>query len=604
MIARPSDATAAPTQAGRVARLTTPLGQDKLVVTRLEASEGLSELFEYRIDALSTEQNINFDPAIGRNCCVTVQTYGNTKRHFCGILTEAQWMGVQQAHYSYRLILRPWLWLLGRKMDCRIFRNAKVTDIIKQVFDKGGFSDYEMRAGGDYKEIEYCVQYRETDLAFVSRLMEENGIYTFHEHTEGRHKLILADALSCHVRLQIPGAQVPYMDLAGNDRREREHIYHWLAERRFRTGKMALNDFDYMKPTTDLKADSQGSAAYERSKLEVYEYPGRYVEQDEGRRLAKVRLEAEQALDRRKHAAGDSVSLHPGALFLFTQHPTDQGEYLVVRANHALVTEAYRSGGGAGAGEIYQGHYEFLKADLPFRAPILTPKPLVHGPQTALVVGRKGKEGEEIDVDEEGRIFVQFHWNREKDKISRPVRVAQMWSGKGWGWQTIPRIGQEVVVEHLEGDPDQPMVVGTVYNKDYRYPYALPDKKTISGVKSDSTKGHGGYNEFIFDDKKGSELIGMHAQKDHDTVVENDETRAVKHDRTTKIGNDDKRKVGNDWTVDVGSKIEIKAGQEIVLKVGASKITMTPSSIKVESGEIKVDGTANIKLTAALININ
>ncbi|WP_279595456.1 type VI secretion system tip protein TssI/VgrG [Methylobacterium sp. J-090] len=594
----------------------TPLGKNKLVMTRFEGVEGLSELFEYKVDAISNLENIDFDKLIGKNCHVKFKSYDNVERFFNGVLVDADWSGPRQAANAYRLVLKPWLWLLGRRATCRIFKDKTVFDIIEEVFDDGGFKDFEIKASrGDYEKIEYCVQYRETDLAFVSRLMEEWGVYTHFEHSAQRHQLVLSDARSCHRPVAAGGGSLPFVQLTGADRRDREHLSAWRAERRFRTGKFCANDFDYMKPTANLKAEQQAGAGYEKGALEAYDYPGRYTERDLGQKRAKVRLEAEQAQDHRKHAAGDAASLFPGALVTLRQHPTDDGQYLVVRATHRVEAELYRSGEGAGTVPLYAGLYELQPADRPFRAPFVTARPLVHGPQTALVVTRKGKESEEIDVDEEGRIFVQFHWNRDKDRISRPVRVAQQWSGKSWGWQVIPRVGQEVVVEFLEGDPDQPLVVGTVYNKDYPHPFKLPDEKTVSGFKSDSTKGHGGHNKLTFDDKKSSEAIALRAEKDLDAVVRNAETREIgvafetpqgKPSRSTTLKNgDEKLKVeSGDWNVDIAEKIHIKAGTQIVIEVGASKVTMTPSSIKIEAGEIKVQGTALIEQQAPLIKIN
>ncbi|MCJ2033864.1 type VI secretion system tip protein VgrG [Methylobacterium sp. J-068] len=584
-------------------------------MTRFDGSEGLSELFEYHVEAISKRQDIDFDKLIGKNCHVKLKSYGNVTRYFNGILVDADWSGVQQNLNAYRLVLRPWFWLLGRKATCRIFKEKSVFDIVEEVFQESGFKDFQIKASrGDYEKIAYCVQYRESDLAFVSRLLEEWGVYTHFEHDAQRHQLMLCDSRSCHKPMKAGGGMLPFVPLSGADRHDREHVSGWRAERRFRTGKFGTNDFDYMKPTANLKAEQQGSARYEKGTLESYDYPGRYTERDLGQRRTKVRLEAEQAQDKRKYASGDAASLFPGALATLQNHPSDNGEYLVVRATHRIETEAYRSG-GSGGGDVYSGTYEFQPVDRPFRAPIVTPRPLVHGPQTALVVTRKGKESEEIDVDEEGRIFVQFHWNRDKDRISRPVRVAQQWSGKSWGWQVIPRVGQEVVVEFLEGDPDQPLVVGTVYNKDYPYPFKLPDEKTVSGVKTDSTKGHGGYNKLTFDDKKSSETIALRAEKDLEAVVRHAETREIgvtfetpqgKPSRSTTLKNgDEKLKVeSGDWNVDIAEKIHIKAGTQIVIEVGASKITMSPSSIKIEAGEIKVQGTALIEQQAPLIKIN
>lgn len=602
-------------QTGRVAELVTSIGRDKLVLVHFSGDEALSSLFEYRIDALCNDRNLDFDMLLGKNAHVRFRSYDGIDRYFNGLVVDAEWTGVRQATYAYRLTLRPWFWMLGRRANCRIFKDKTVIDIVEEVFKDAGFSDYEVKASrGDYDKIEYCVQYRETDLAFVSRLFEEWGLYTFHEHSASKHQLVLADSRSCHRPVQAGGGTIPFIPLAGQDRREREHVSTWRADRRFRTGKFAVNDFDYMKPTADLKADAQGSEAYEKSTLEAYDYPGRYTDRELGKKLSKVRLEAEQAQDRRRSAWGDAASLYPGALVTIRNHPADDGQYLVVSARHTIAPEAYRTGAGGGE-DLYSGVYELLPVDRPFRAPPTTPRPRIHGPQTAIVVTRKGKESEEIDVDEEGRIFLQFHWNRDKDRISRPVRVSQMWSGKSWGFQVIPRVGQEVVVQFLEGDPDQPLVVGTVYNKDYPYPYKLPDEKTVSGMKSDSTKGHGGFNQLTFDDKKDSEKINLRAEKDLESLVRNSETREIgvaftppmgSPSRATTLKNGDEHltvESGNMKT-DVAMEVHIKAGMRILLECGTSTIEMTPASITLKSGVIKLDGLALIQATSAMIKLN
>ncbi|GJE13942.1 type VI secretion system Vgr family protein [Methylobacterium longum] len=605
-----------PKQEKRIARLKTPNSGDELVLLKMDGSEGLSELFEYRVDALSPNKNIDFTNSIGRLCTIEVGSYGGATRYFNGVLVEAQWTGMSQSLYAYHLVLRPWLWLLSRRSNCRIFNRKTVVAILREVLDEGGLGRYDIKANeSEYPEIEYCVQYRESDLDFVSRLMEEFGLYTFYAHSDGQHLLVVADSKSCHQKVDLPAGKLPYVELAGQNRRISEHVYQWTAERRFRTGKFTLNDFDYMKPTADLNSESQGSESYKDAKLEAYDYPGRFTERDRGKTLSRIRLEAEQALDYRKHAQGDAISLYPGALVALDKHPTDDGEYLVVRAVHSIVSEAYATGAGSEVDEIYRGHYELLKSSRPFRAPLATLKPMIRGPQTAIVVTRESAKGEEIDVDEEGRIFVQFHWNRDKKRISRPVRVAQMWSGKAWGWQFIPRVGHEVVVEFLEGDPDQPIVVGAVYNKEYKYPYSLPQNKTMSGVKSDSSKGHNGYNEFVFEDKKNEEKVRFRAEKDHDSVVRHAETRIIGEtfetaagspSRATTLKNGDeslKIESGN-WNGEVAEKIHFKAGSEIVLEVGASKITMTVSTLKIESGQIKIEAVSEIEQTAPLIKIN
>src|SRR5215510_15504218 len=418
----------------RLAQLTTPAGKDELVLQRFDGVEGLSELFEYRIEAIAKKE-IDFDAILGRSCSVMIKVY-DKERHFNGILVEAQWVGIKQEHHVYRLVLRPWLWLCSRTSDCRFFQDKTAPDIIQQVFKDRGFNDVRTSLSESYPELEYCVQYRESDLAFVSRLMEQHGIYYFFEHTSDKHMLVLADSMSAHQA--VPGlGQIDFIPLGNSERRDRQHIYHLVSERRFRTGKVELNDYYELEPNADLKADKKGTAKYNKSDMEFYDYPGKYKKKSDGEKYAKVVLEAEQALDERRHTDGNAPSLFPGGTTKLQQHmrSSENKDYLVVRASHLYVAEHYRSGTGAAHHE-YSGHYEFLPKDKQFRAPIVTPKPLIHGIQTAKVVGKN--KSDEIDVDEHGRILVQFFWDRKKDKQSCRIRVAEVWAGKKWGGQFIP----------------------------------------------------------------------------------------------------------------------------------------------------------------------
>jgi type VI secretion system secreted protein VgrG len=576
-------------QQSRIAELKTPLGKDELVLTRFDGSEGLSELFTFNIEALSETEDVDFDKALGAKCTVSVKSHDKT-RHFNGVLVEAQWTGVDESYFSYRLVLRPWLWLLSRVSDCRIFANKTAPEIISDIFSKHGFATYEKKLTENYNTLEYYVQYRETDLNFVTRIMEEFGIYYFFKHEDGEHTLVLADAKSSHAPAP-GGGKVPYRPLVASRSRE-EHLRHWVPGRRFNTGKVTLDDYDYLKPSADLLSESESASGYQNSKLEAFDYPGRYDEKSDGEKYAKVRLEAEQATDNRCQGSGIAVSLFPGALMTLKEHPagSQNKEYLVVRATHALSTELFRSG-AASDGEAYSGRYEFLPSDKPFRSLMLTPKPVVRGPQTAKVVG----DGE-IDVDKHGRIIVQFHWDRKKDE-SRRVRIGQVWSGKKWGGIFIPRVGMEVIVEFLEGDPDRPLVVGTVYNDEYKPPYDLPGDKNIAGWKSQSTKGGGeeDYNEIIFDDTKNSEKIRIHAQKDMNTTIENNDDQTVKNDRTITVEGKHNEKIVRSMT--------LESYEEIELKVGSSKIVMKPESISIESVFISMRAHAQISADAPLINI-
>ena len=405
----------------------------------------------------------------------------------------------------------------------------------------------------------------------------------------------------------VPGlATIPFIDLGNPEARDRQHIYQLTSERRFRTGKVELNEYNELQSKADQKANKKGTARYNRSDMEFYDYPGKYKDRSEGENYAKFVLEAEQALDERRHTSGNAVSLFPGGTTKLQDHPkgSENGDYLIVRSLHLYVAEHYRSGSDLEE-EEYSGQFELLpkKAGKVFRAPIVTPKPLIHGIQTARVVG---EAGEEIDVDKYGRIKVEFFWDRKKKQSCR-IRVAQVWSGKKWGGQFIPRIGQEVVVEFLEGDPDRPLVVGTVYNDEYTHPYELPANKTIGGLKSDSSKGGNGYNEWNFEDKKGSEKITVHAEKDHDVTVRHAETWQIgetfeapmgmpSRKVTIKKGDDNLKLDTGCRDVDVAMTDHLKAGLSITLECGSSKITMTPVSISIESTLISLNG--------ALIKIN
>jgi type VI secretion system secreted protein VgrG len=597
-------------QEHRIGKLTTPLGKDVLALARFDGTEGLSELFEYRLEALSEEMPINFDSAIGLHCWVTFDNYGVT-RVFDGILVEAQWIGVRETYAAYRLVLRPWIWMMSRAAKSKIWENKKVTDIISEVFRKYS-SDLDESYQQNYPPLEYCVQYRETDLAFVSRLMELNGIYYYFEHSEGKHILHLVDSKSAHQT--IPGeGKLPFIPSLEQTTRDIEHFTHWNMERRFRSGQVELKAYDYLKPATDLTVDKKASEKYNKSDLQLYDYPHKYFDVSEGQKFAEVRLEAEQSLDHRRHCAGAAASLCPGWKFTLERHPVDNKEFLVVRCSHTYVTEHFRSGASAISDQAYYGNYELVESSIQFRAPLVTPKALVDGPQTGVVSTKES--GEEIDVDEHGRILVNFFWER-NGLFSRRVRVMQPWAYKQWGTQYIPRVGMEVVVVYEEGDPDHPLVIGSVYNANNKVPYTLPDNKTQSGMKSNSSKGGNGYNEWMIEDKKGEEFIRMHGEKDHNVTIRNletwdigeifkpdagspsrettlqhgddkltvktgDQNIEIQRDQNVKIHRNQDVKIDQNQTINVGQKIDIKAGVEINLHVGSNKITIDNAGITI-----------------------
>jgi type VI secretion system secreted protein VgrG len=612
-------------QDDRVAEFSTPLGKDALVLVNFSGTEGLGELFEYHIEALGEEENIDFDKAIGQGCTVKIRHGDKSTRIFHGIMTDAQWGGQMDEYHHYRIVLRPWFWLLGRRADCRIFLDKNVKDIIREVFTKAGFTDFDFRTTGDYQNIEYCVQYRESDLTFVCRLMELYGIYYFFEPSEGKHTMVLADSRSSHK--PFPDLATVKYNASPRGVQDQEQILRtWFSKRNFQTGKVHFNDYNYLQPKKDLKAPKEAAEGYTHSKLEVYDYPGKYDDKDKGEKLAQFRLEAEQALDHRRTSSGDAVAIYPGGLLTLNEHPTsaENREYLAVHASHQFTAQHYRSTPSA-PGSGYTGSYTFQPSERPFRNLPRAPKPRIYGIQTAKVVGKKGEDTEEISTDEYGRIWVQFYWDREPQKTC-PIRVAQSWAGNQWGTLFIPRIGMEVVVEFLEGDPDRPLVTGSVYNGDNKPPTTLPDKKTRTGWKSNSSKGGGGKNILVFEDKKDSEHIGLFAQKDLLIKVLNSETRDIGENFMTPMGSpsrdttlemgDDKLtlnmgnqnvdlQMGNQTiTLDMGQQT-VSALQGITLSVcmGLSTVIITPASISLTSPTINLTAEADINLTAPIINI-
>lgn len=577
------------TQDKRIARFNTPLGKDELALIRFEAKETLSRPFEYRVEAINTAKNIlKFDDAIGKHCTVTIRTVdGAGERVFDGMLTEARWLDTRREGHIYELVLRPWLWLLSKRVNSLIFHDKTAPQIIAEVFgEHGGLADFEPSLSRSYPVREYCAQYRESDMDFVSRLMEEEGIFYFFRHSDGAHKLIMGDsATACRA---VPKGSRPFVSTEATDRRKNEHFSLWRPERNFTTGKVLLNDYDFKKPSANMKAEKEGDATYGHGKLESYVYPGRYVQQSDGEGYAQARLDGLRAEDARVKAEGDVASLYPGALVTLTGHPdaSQNEQYLVISATHRFTGESYRSGTGDASG--YEGDYELMRSDKPYAPPALTPRPFIRGPQTAKVVG----DGE-IDCDKYGRVLVRFHWDRKGDK-SRRVRVAQVFAGQKWGAIFTPRVGMEALVEFLEGDPDQPIVVGTVYNADNMPPFDLPGQKNVSGWKSNSTTGGGGYNEFVMDDSSGSELVRFHAQKDLDSTIENDEKRLIENDRTTTIHNNDK--------LDVANEINVTAGTKITLTVGKSSITIDQMSIKIESPTVEIETDFQFKSKSKILS--
>jgi len=591
------------TQEGRLLSLTTPLGKDKLLLRGLEGREGMSSLFQFDLAMVSDAANISFDDIVGKNVTVNLELVDGAKRHFNGLVSRFTQSGRDEHFVHYRAEVVPWLWMLTRHSDCRIFQNKNVPDIIEAVFGDRGFSDYRLSLQASYSPLEYCVQYRETDFNFVTRLMEQYGMFFFFEHSESKHTLVLADAATAHEKC--PRQSKVQFTAEGTGVHDDDVITNWSVEQEVRPGKYTLRDYNFETPSVNLEVSApttiKSSGADAR---ELYDYPGDYLKRGDGEKVVKLRMQEEEVGHLVASGAGNCRTLASGYKFTLDEHFNGDmnREYVLTEVRHSARSGDFYAAENGGGDE--QNHYAntftCIPADRVYRPARVTPRPVVHGAQTAVVVG---KSGEEIWVDKYGRVKVQFVWDREgksDDQSSCWVRVSQSWAGKEWGWVALPRIGQEVLVQFLEGDPDHPIITGRVYNANQMPPYALPSNQTQTGIKTRSSPkgGADNFNELRFEDKKGSEEIHIQAEKDLTIVIKNDEKRDVQHERTTTIKADDSE------TVSEGNQtIAIKKGnQSTTLDEGNQSTTLTKGNqtVKLESGNQEVtlsQGNQTIKLS-------
>ncbi len=593
----------------RSVRLVTDQG-DKLRFRRMAGEEGLSRPFRFELEVGSDDLGIQLTDLLGTGVSVEIDLLGGGQRHLHGLVSRFAFIGSERDEARYLATLRPWLWFLCRTADCRIFQEKSVPEIVKEIFDKhaGEQVHLEDRLTGTYAARTYCVQYRESDLDFVDRLLQDEGITYFFVHAADHHTLVLADSPGAHEATP-QYEQVPYYPKADQARRERDHVYQWDAGAEVRSGSFAHTSFDFEKTRADLltrRDQPLTQAAWAEG--ELYDYSGRYTEPDVGERVAGVRLEADQAEHRLYAGEGTAAGLGAGHRFTLAAYPREDqnAEYLLRAVEHELWDPAYRSSAAGGEDvEVYRCRFTAMPADTPYRPPLTTPRPLIRGPQTAMVTG---PAGEEIWTDKYGRVKLQFPWDREgkrDEKTSCWVRVSQAWAGPSFGAIHVPRIGQEVIVEFLEGDPDRPLVTGRIYNAQAMPPYGLPANATQSGIKSNSSKGGGGSNELRFEDKKGAEQVWLHAQKNQDIVVENDKTEQVGHDETIGIGNDRTETVGHDETMTVGSNRTRNVGVNEAVTIGLNQ-TVTVGANRTDTvavAENRTVGAAQQQTVGAARNV-
>lgn len=542
------------------------LGKDTFIITSISGTEHISGLFEFQLELYSSNHQIAPDKIVGKAATVTIQN--DHKRCFNGFIASFTFGEVGPHDYRrYRMTLVPWLWFLTKTQNCRIFQEKNTKQIVTEVFNALGFTDFEFKAAGG-KVREYCVQYHETDFNFISRLLEEDGIAYYFRHTASKHTLVLVDQLNAYE--EVPESNLEYSkgNMPNTQVNRWEHLY------KFKKGQWTLNDYNFKEPKKDLTSGTKSNSTFaNNSKFEHYEYAAIY-DYPSGKDLVKIRLEAEETLRDVVEGASDCSSFYAGGKFKIAKHDTayEKNTYILVGVRH-FAADASSFAGQEGEPE-YSNEFICIPANVHFRPQPIHEKPLMKGPQSAIVVG---PSGEEIYIDEHCRIKVQFYWDRKgkNDENSTCfIRVVQSWAGNQWGSSFIPRIGHEVIVNFLDGDPDRPLVTGSVYNGWNKPVYT---SKTLSGIKSRSTKGGNAqnYNELRFEDKKGNEQIYVHAEKDYDTHVENNQGLTVEANRTKSVGKnetydikeDRNKTIGGNQTESVGKNMSFKVGKNISIDI-------------------------------------
>ncbi len=576
------------TQSDRPFRVKTTLGDDALLLESFEGDEGVSQPFRFVLRMLSENPSLDLESLLKKPVVISMQLPDESDRHIHGNISRiTQLESGEDGLIAYEAEIVPWLWFLTLFSDCRIFQNKTAQEIVEGVFGDRGFSDFRFEVQGQLPTREYTVQYRETDLNFVSRLLEEEGIFYFFEQTVDKHTLVLSDSKSSFADCPNQGnaRYAPVSGVVSHD----DVISSLHREQRVRTGKVSLTDYNFKQPNVSLQANSSGNQVGE-----IYDYAGGHDTKDGGDRYARINLEAQEAQLLTVRGESSCRGLECGFKFKLTDHYRDDANqvYTVLSLRHEARNASYRS--GSSGGHFYRNQFSAIPATAPFRPTRVARKPIVQGSQTARVVG---KAGEDIWVDNYGRVKVQFYWDRQgmrDENSSCWIRVSQAWAGKNWGAMQIPRIGQEVIVDFLEGNPDRPIITGRVYNAEQMPPYALPDAQTKSTVKSMSSKGGAGFNEIRMEDLKGSEQVFVHGEKDMDIRVKNDRKEWIGNDRHLNVQNDKLEKIVQDSHTQWGRDQIEKIGRDHHLEIdGKEAIQITGSHSMSVQGDVIEEFKAN-----------
>lgn len=620
-------------QQNRFISIATPLGADKLLLRSFSGSEAISKIFTFQLELLSEDHNIDISQILGQKATVTLSlpVEQGGQRYFSGYINRFKQLPGINRFARYQAEMVPWLWFLTRTTDCRIFQKETVPDIVEKIFRQFKFQDFESELQQNYQPRDYCVQYRENACNFVMRLLEEEGIYFFFRHEKNRHVLVMGDSPSAHKPLDPMKIMYEYVEGSGY-KSEEERINSWLIDHDLRTGRYAVKDFNFETPSSSLLANIESSIHVGDNQVyEIYDYPGGYEKRDEGDKYVRMRMEEEEVEHATIQAEGNCRYFSSGFRFELTGHNRrDQNKsYILTSVIHDASNSGNFQDDNGAEDPQYRNRFTCIPHSVPFRPGRHTPKPIVHGTQTAIVVGPKG---EEIYTDKYGRVKVQFHWDRRSEANENSscwIRVSHPWAGKNWGMIAIPRIGQEVIVDFLEGNPDQPIITGRVYNAEQMPPYDLPGEKTKTTMKSNSSKGGEGFNELRFEDKKGSEQVFIHAERNQDNRVKNDSLEWVGKDRhlivtgdqlekvdgdkhlsvqgdqnekvngtvSQNITMDLQQKVGMKHALDAGTEIHLKAGLNLVieagtsltLKVGGNFINLNPAGVFIQGTMVMIN---------------
>jgi type VI secretion system secreted protein VgrG len=613
------------------------LPESTFVVAEFALEEEFNQPFRLRLELASPEPDVDFGAVLDQPCELLVWYNGELQRRVCGVVSDMAQGDSGFRRTRYQLLVQPALWRLSLRQNSRIFQAQKPDEILSILLQEHGITDYAFALKNEHAKREYCVQYRETDLDFVNRLAAEEGLFYFHEFEQGKHRIVFADDAAA-----LTAGPELFFNLGNRSLEQGPYVRQFHYREAVRPSDVELKDYSFKTPAYGLSHKKVGAELeHQRDTYQHFDYPGRYKLDPSGKAFAQHRLDALRNGAVTGSGKSNCAALLPGQTFTLTEHPNGalNADWQIVRIQHTgLQPQALEEEGGGGP-TVYHNEFGVVKASTTWRA-LMPARPIVDGPQIATVVG---PEGEEIYCDEHGRVKLQFPWDRygsSNDMSSCWVRVSQGWAGGQYGIMAIPRIGHEVIVSFLEGDPDQPIITGRTYHATNRPPYELPANKTRTVLRTETHQGEG-FNELRFEDQAGQEEIYIHGQKDLNLLIENDAAWHIKHDehrdidneRVTRIrkvpgkegappslGNDhltvegEKRdqikgdysltvdasmhqKLGQSWLTQAGQEVHVKAGAKVVLEAG-SEIT-----VKVGGCFIKVDG-GGVTLVGPTIKMN